>query len=180
MRTKFVRLNTGKCRACWNCLDVCTNNIISRINLPWHKHTKLKNNGNCTGCLKCLKTCEFGAFELISKHKNMETTQSFNKRAFVSVVMFASGLALPFSGYMNHSLQFDLLSTGRHFWMSVHNASALLFAIFAVLHIIYNRRALVNHIKRIKSISIKKEALLAFALVIFVVGLISLHALHVR
>jgi hypothetical protein len=111
----------------------------------------------------------------------METTQDkFNKRAFVSVAMFTAGLALPFSGYMNHLTQFDAMTVERHFWMSVHDASALLFAIFAVLHVIYNWNALVRHIKRIKSISIKKEALLALALVILIVGFVSLHAFHVR
>ncbi|MCE1164278.1 MAG: DUF4405 domain-containing protein [Bacteroidetes bacterium] len=109
----------------------------------------------------------------------MESSQNrFNKSAFVSVAMCTAGLALPFSGYMNHVFQFDALTVGRHFWMSVHNASAVLFAVFALFHIIYNRHSLIRYIKSIKSISIKKEALLAFALVVFIVCIISMHALH--
>ncbi|MDD5363480.1 MAG: 4Fe-4S binding protein [Ignavibacteria bacterium] len=67
MQTEFIKLNTGKCTACWKCIEACAKNVIGRINLPWHKHAKLINSGNCTGCQKCLKICEFGAYELIQK-----------------------------------------------------------------------------------------------------------------
>ncbi len=59
--TAFVLLDTKKCDACWKCLNVCTNNVIGRINLPWHKHVRFINGGECTGCLKCAKSCKTGA-----------------------------------------------------------------------------------------------------------------------
>ncbi len=111
----------------------------------------------------------------------METNfkKTFNKRAFVSISMFISGIILPISGIMNHDLQFEALATQRHFWMSVHNMSATLFCVFAVLHIIYNWKALLNHVRKLKGITISKEAICAILLVIFIVGIFSSHAFHV-
>ena len=106
--------------------------------------------------------------------------KTFNKRAFVSIVMFLSGLCLPISGIMNHKLQSDLLSVERHFWMSVHNSAAILFTIFAIIHISYNWKVLVHYTKKVKEISISKEAISAIVLVIIIVGLISSHAFRVR
>lgn len=106
--------------------------------------------------------------------------KGFNSRAFVSVAMFLSGLCLPISGIMNHRLQFEILSAERHFWMSVHNMAALLFSIFAILHIIKNWRVLVHYAQKARNLSVSKEAVSAFVLVIAIVGLFSLHAFHVN
>ena len=113
----------------------------------------------------------------------METVQErkpFNKRAFISIALFIAGLALPVSGIMNHNLQFDPLTPERHFWMAVHNMSALLFSIFAVLHVSLNWRALLHYAQRVKGIVISKEALAAIVLVVCLVGVFSSHAFHVR
>ncbi|PKP05285.1 MAG: FeS-binding protein [Bacteroidetes bacterium HGW-Bacteroidetes-6] len=64
--TAFVMLDTKKCEACWKCLDVCTNKVIGRINLPWHKHIRFVNGSACIGCMKCVKICMTGA---ISKNQ---------------------------------------------------------------------------------------------------------------
>jgi hypothetical protein len=106
--------------------------------------------------------------------------KSFNKRAFVSIVMFISGLLLPVSGIMLHELQFEPLTTARHFWMSVHNMAAFLFTIFVVIHISYNWRCLIRYAKKIKGIAVSKEAVMAILLVVMIVGLFSSHAFHVR
>jgi hypothetical protein len=106
--------------------------------------------------------------------------KSFNRRAFISIVMFFSGLSLPFSGLMNHKLQFEQLTMERHFWMTVHNSAAILFTIFAIIHISYNWRILINYAKKSKEIFISKEALIAIVLVIVIVGLITSHVIHVR
>jgi hypothetical protein len=104
----------------------------------------------------------------------------FNKRAFVSIAMFVSGLLLPVSGIMLHEFQFEPLTKARHFWMSVHNMGAFLFTIFVVIHISYNWRSLIHYIKMIKGIAISKETVMAILLVVLVVGLFSSHAFHVR
>ena len=105
--------------------------------------------------------------------------RSFNKRAFISIALFLSGLCLPFSGIMVHTLQFEQLTVERHFWMSVHNTAGILFVIFAILHISYNWRSLLNYAKKAKEMFISKEALIAIVLVIAMVGLISSHVFHV-
>jgi len=104
----------------------------------------------------------------------------FNKRAFISIAMFISGLSLPFSGIMNHKLQFEQLTLRRHIWMSVHNSAAILFTIFVIIHIFYNRRVLLGYAKKIQETFISKEALAAITLVILIVGLITSHVFHVK
>jgi len=59
--TAFVLLDTKKCEACWECLNVCTNSVIGRINLLWHKHVRFNNESACTGCIKCVKICKTSA-----------------------------------------------------------------------------------------------------------------------
>ena len=105
--------------------------------------------------------------------------KSFNKRAFISTALFISGLSLPFTGFMNHSLQFDNLSLERHLWMSAHDIAGILFVIFGILHITYNWRALLNYAKKAKAKFISKESLIAIAFVIIIVGLVSSHAFHI-
>lgn len=106
--------------------------------------------------------------------------KTFNKRAFISTALFTSGLFLPISGLMNHILQLEGITNARHFWMSVHDISGILFVIFSILHISFNWRALINYIKKVKDIIISKEALIAIILVIFLVGLISSHVFHIK
>lgn len=65
--TKFVVLDTKKCRACWKCLEVCTNKVLGRINLPWHKHIRLVDGSACVGCMKCVKICNNAAISRLNK-----------------------------------------------------------------------------------------------------------------
>jgi hypothetical protein len=112
----------------------------------------------------------------------METIKkkAFNKRAFISVAMFISGSFLPVSGLMNHLLQYEALTRTRHFWMTVHNISAILFAIFAFVHISLNWRTLQLYIRKMKEISVSREAVAAFFIVMIVVGLFASHVFHVN
>ena len=56
--TEFIEINSRSCDACWKCISVCPNNVIGKIDLPWHKHARIVNGSNCTGCLKCVNICE--------------------------------------------------------------------------------------------------------------------------
>jgi uncharacterized membrane protein HdeD (DUF308 family) len=107
-----------------------------------------------------------------------EVKKKFNKRAFTAVVIFVAGLILPISGIMNHKLQFDSLTTQRHFWMSVHNFAAILFVLFVVIHVSYNWRSLIHYIRNLKNHIISKEAIFAILFVIIIVGLFSTHVFH--
>jgi len=104
--------------------------------------------------------------------------KKFNKRAFITLAMFMSGLMLPFSGLMNHRLQFDDLTVARHFWMTVHNVSAILIIVFVILHISYNWRFLIKYSKCVGIMIISKEAIIAVLMVLIIVGIFSMHALH--
>lgn len=106
--------------------------------------------------------------------------KAFNKRAFTSVAMLISGLILPFSGFMNHELQFESLTMPRHFWMTVHNTSAVLFVIFAIIHISFNWRVLFAYLKQKRTVLINKESILAVIIVISIVSLLSSHAFHLH
>jgi 2-oxoglutarate ferredoxin oxidoreductase subunit delta len=64
-KTSFIALDTKKCEACWNCISACTNDVIGKIDLPWHKHIRFTNSSACTGCLKCVKACKSGAISKI-------------------------------------------------------------------------------------------------------------------
>ena len=105
--------------------------------------------------------------------------KQFNKRAFISTALFVSGLSLPFTGFMNHYFQFDRLTLERHFWMSAHDITGILFVILSILHISYNWRVLMNYAKKLKGMFISKEALTAILFVILIVGLVSSHAFHI-
>jgi NAD-dependent dihydropyrimidine dehydrogenase PreA subunit len=183
-KTQFIQFNSKNCHACWKCIDNCPNYVLGKINILGHRHARIENPGDCTGCFTCVDMCEFNALSKItSTTKKNQTSikvekEKFNKRAFVSGAMLISGLLLPLSGIMNHNLQFELFTSQRHFWMAVHNMSASLFTIFAILHLILNRRALKTYI--VKEAVPRRETLLAFAFIIFIVALFSSHAFHVR
>jgi hypothetical protein len=109
-----------------------------------------------------------------------ETPRPFNKRAFLSAALVLSGLMLPVSGLINHQLGFEGMTQARHFWMSVHNVSGLVFTICAVMHGIVNRRALLGYVRKVQGVAVSREAVTAGMLVIGVVSLVASHALHVR
>jgi hypothetical protein len=63
--------------------------------------------------------------------------------------------------------------------MSIYNTSALLFAVFAVIHIVYNWRSIVHCAKMVRGLSISKEAIYAVIPVLVAVGLFSSHVFHI-
>jgi NAD-dependent dihydropyrimidine dehydrogenase PreA subunit len=64
-QTASIRLDARKCEACWECVDICKNQVFRRINMPWHKHAVIVNADKCTGCLSCVKHCKSGALTKI-------------------------------------------------------------------------------------------------------------------
>ncbi len=106
----------------------------------------------------------------------MKVNSKFNKRAFFSIGMLATGLMLPVSGLINHNLGFEPLSVSRHFWMSVHNISGIMFTVFAVYHAVYNRQAIMHYAVKVRGLLVTKEALTAISLVIIITSFFALHA----
>jgi len=111
-----------------------------------------------------------------------EKTKKFNTRAFVAITAAIAGTGLPLSGYFNHLLQFDPMTVQRHAWMSTHNTLGVIFAVFAVWHVLLNRQALHNHVRGLSSRIpfIRREAIFAAALVAACLFAIVGHAFHVR
>ncbi len=70
-RTEYIRFDSGKCKACWKCLEVCQNDVFGKINILIHKHAKIVNHNKCTGCLKCIKACSHEAIRPIAVKKQV-------------------------------------------------------------------------------------------------------------
>jgi NAD-dependent dihydropyrimidine dehydrogenase PreA subunit len=64
-RTRFIELDTHLCKACWDCIDACQQDVIGKIGLPFHRHAGIKNAANCKGCKKCVLACRAGALRYI-------------------------------------------------------------------------------------------------------------------
>ncbi|MBN1430724.1 MAG: 4Fe-4S binding protein [Anaerolineae bacterium] len=67
--TKYVSMDTSKCKACWACIDECKNGVFRKVNLPFHKHVAIANAENCNGCRRCIATCPNGVFEPIVRDR---------------------------------------------------------------------------------------------------------------
>ncbi len=61
--TKHIRLDTGKCEACWICIDECEYGVLGKVDFWVHKHVVVKHPENCTGCQRCIDICPHGVFE---------------------------------------------------------------------------------------------------------------------
>jgi ferredoxin len=108
-KTLYVKLDTHKCKACWKCIDSCSNQVIHKINLPFHKHVKIAGASACSGCLKCLKVCEYGAFTKVDKVEKidpslkMKIIKDFLINNFIliaGILTIYSGLALQIGFHM--------------------------------------------------------------------------------
>lgn len=69
--TRYIRLNTHKCKACWDCVTECPQHVLGKIDLLFHKHARIDHPDNCKGCMRCVKTCLNGAITPVEKtHDN--------------------------------------------------------------------------------------------------------------
>lgn len=115
----------------------------------------------------------------------MEANQKngFNRRALNVLLMLFSFILLPPSGIIIHSThELSESATIRHFAMSVHNLSAIIFLSTCVIHLVVNRKALFKYIsaKTSEYFHLKREVLVALCLVFGIVGFFAMHAFHVR
>jgi ferredoxin len=161
-RTTYIQLDTKKCIACWECLSECKNNVIGRINLPWHKHSKFVNSNGCTGCLKCVNICEPGALTKISNTKpdNYSFKKTIKQAFIVNIGLFIFAIAMSFSGFViqfkyhmghNSGLESDnsVLGIGYYNWTNIHKTSIIIISILMTYHFFM-------HWKWYKTIIIKK------------------------
>ncbi len=109
--------------------------------------------------------------------------QILNRRALTSLFMLFSFLLLPLSGVPLHFSRTEAEpGVSEHFLMSVHNSSALIFLIAAVIHLTFNWNAITKYVatKTTEYFRLRKELILALVIITLLVGLFSSHALHVR
>ena len=66
-RTEYILIDTGKCKACWDCIDECKHDTLGKLNFWIHKHVIIKNAENCCGCKKCIEVCPNGVFKSVDQ-----------------------------------------------------------------------------------------------------------------
>ncbi|MDR0414482.1 MAG: DUF4405 domain-containing protein [Prevotellaceae bacterium] len=155
--------------ACWECVASCPKEAIGKVGFLWHKHIVFTKPDCCTGCKICIQTCPQGVFgedisdvlggvlakrEMDKKMNNLG--KSFNGRAFVSIVTLLFFISLAVSGIMLQVTDHQPLGFGMVYWHVVHNFSAIVFLVFASVHIVRNGKALKSYISKAKNF-ISKE-----------------------
>jgi len=91
-----------------------------------------------------------------------------------------SGLGLPPTGIAVHVFRHGPLTAQGHAWIAAHIVLGSIFTVFAVWHVVLNRRALLNHLQGQAAgrPGISREVALAAALVCFALVLTVGLALH--
>ncbi len=66
-----------------------------------------------------------------------------NKRAIISIGLFASFIITPVTALLIHATHGSLIS---HSWLHIHVVFGVLFGVFGFLHLVYNWRTFKNYI----------------------------------
>lgn len=68
--TFYIRLDTSRCKACWECVQACPQHVFGKIDFPFHRHARIDQAENCKGCLLCLDTCLHQAILTVEKTRD--------------------------------------------------------------------------------------------------------------
>lgn len=100
--TNYIKLDTRKCKACFKCIKNCPEQIIGKIDLPWHKHAVIIEHNKCSGCLKCIDICNYGAFsETDGTIKQTDThRKSIVEKFMINILLLVSGIIMTLSGLL--------------------------------------------------------------------------------
>ena len=60
----LLSLTPKNVRHAGNALNNCSNQVINKIDLPWHKHALIVEPDSCTGCLNCVSICQYNAYSI--------------------------------------------------------------------------------------------------------------------
>lgn len=63
-REVAIFIDKSKCTMCRECIDVCHYNVLSIVNILFHKKIVAVNSGNCIGCLHCMSVCKADAIKI--------------------------------------------------------------------------------------------------------------------
>jgi uncharacterized membrane protein len=91
----------------------------------------------------------------------------FSGRAFVSIVTLLFFVSLVVSGVMLQATGHRPLDFGRVYWYVMHNFSAIVFLVFASLHIVRNGKALKGYLARAKN-AVSRELVAGVILLIII------------
>jgi ferredoxin len=71
LQTRFIRIDSNACKACWQCIGACQQGVIGKVDLFFHKHSHIDHADKCIGCLKCTRVCPAQAITHIPKVKEV-------------------------------------------------------------------------------------------------------------
>ena len=180
--TKYIQLDTGKCEACWKCVEACDNNVMGRVNLPWHKHAIIVRSNNCTGCLKCMKICVHNAISKIqatehngNSHKGRSAFRLIINLALIligSVVVF-SGFLIQLSYHIGHHGVIDInkmvYNISYSDWTTIHKISIILMSVLVACHINQHWKWYKTVVT--KSLTAKNKQVITLSVLFFIVAL---------
>jgi len=61
--TQYIHLVPRQCQGCWECVQVCPEDVLAKLDRTRHPHVHIKDSQACTGCKKCVRVCEHAAIE---------------------------------------------------------------------------------------------------------------------
>jgi ABC-type uncharacterized transport system involved in gliding motility auxiliary subunit len=95
--------------------------------------------------------------------------KSFNNRAFVSIVALLFFVSLAVSGIMLQVTDHQSYTFSIVYWHVMHNFSAVVFLVFALVHIVRNGKALMSYLVKAKNI-VNKELIAGLILLIIILS----------
>jgi 2-oxoglutarate ferredoxin oxidoreductase subunit delta len=73
--TRYIRLSTRRCRACWACVAACPRAVLGAAILLRHRHAHVDPPRACRGCGTCATACSSGAIGLLRKPASVAPAQ---------------------------------------------------------------------------------------------------------
>ena len=68
IESPYVALDRSRCAGCWECIAVCPESVLGKIEIVLHRHVIVKARhaivragARCLGCRRCIKICAAGA-----------------------------------------------------------------------------------------------------------------------
>jgi ferredoxin len=68
VESPYVALDRSRCAGCWECIAVCPESVLGKIEIVLHRHVIVRARhaivrvgDRCSGCRRCIKACAAGA-----------------------------------------------------------------------------------------------------------------------
>jgi 2-oxoglutarate ferredoxin oxidoreductase subunit delta len=73
--TKYIRLSPRQCQGCWECVAICPEAVLVKMDRTRHAHVHIRNPQACSGCKKCVWACEHAAIEYTYVPKSSQSSR---------------------------------------------------------------------------------------------------------